>query len=86
MGGIEIAKEFLNSLPDVKKDTPCVIIIQDKQIKLPSGKSAWKSKGAARSAFTNALGNVIGVRHPAMTRQVLEDEGFVKFKEARYET
>lgn len=79
METINKAKEFLSSLQDVKKELPCVILIQGKQVKLPSGKTAWKSKGAARSALTNALYSK--VKYPAMVRKELEDEGFLEFKE-----
>lgn len=72
------AKKYLSGFKEVKDELPCVILIQGKQVRLPSGKTAWKSKGAARSAFTNCLYSI--VKYPALVRKELEKEGFVEFK------
>lgn len=81
MEEINKAKEFLQNLERVKESTPCIILIGGEQVKLPSGKSAWKSIGAARSALTNALFNHGGrSRYPSIIRKELEKEGFIEFK------
>lgn len=75
-------------LKPVLDKVPAVILYNGKQVKLPSGKSAWRDKGAARIALTQALSfhytddaELIEVfKRPANLRQYLEDQGIIEIK------
>lgn len=80
MENIEKAKSFLRErLKIVKRDTPCIILIDNKQVKLASGKSAWKNIGSARAALTSAM-SYGGIKYPSIVRKELEKEKIVVFK------
>ena len=81
MEKIEIARELVKKLRANTEKSPCIIMVGDKQVTLPSGKSSWKDVASARKAFTNflscRLSYPVNVR---VIREELEREGLVEFK------
>lgn len=82
MEGLERARELVKDLSTITEKEPCIILVQGKQVKLLSGKMAWRSVAAARSAFSNFLacylyGNKVDVK---TIREELEKEGLIEFK------
>lgn len=45
----------LHSFSEAKYTEPCIILYNGSVLKVPSGKSAWRNKGDAKRALTNAL-------------------------------
>lgn len=80
---LDLAKEMLNvrAVP-IKKTT--IIKYGDKMLRLESGKSSWRSIGAARSALTNSFygsAKSLGFIDAKHMREVLEKEGIIKFEQ-----
>ena len=83
-------ENFLDErLLPVLTDKPAVILYKGEQVKLPSGKSAWKNKGAARIALTQALTFHYSTdkemyklyRRPSDLRKDMEQKGIITIKE-----
>lgn len=65
-----------------KPQKPCVILYNGERISLNSGKHTWPSKGAARTAFSNAINDIVDYNNNAkIVREALEEEGVLVFKE-----
>lgn len=80
--------ERLENFAKAKHVKPCIIIYNGEQLKLPSGKVAWRNKGDAKSALTNALQNQLPYNERREFQKqegytsistYLEEKGIVKF-------
>ncbi len=47
--------EFTKCFITIKKETPVIILLNGEQVRMPSGKSAWKNMRAAKLAWGNGL-------------------------------
>lgn len=81
----------LDSLERTEKSTPCVIMYKGEQLKMPSGKTAWRNAGDARKALANAVfyfldyGDKQKIKEQGFSSPVdyLEKEGHVEFVDSK---
>jgi hypothetical protein len=77
----------LQSFSEAKYTEPCIILYNESILKMPSGKSAWRNKGDAKRALTNAFYGTLSYNekraiqdeYKGSVADYLENENIVKF-------
>lgn len=59
---MEDLSDFVTGFTVVKKESPVIITINGEQVRMPSGKSAWKNMRAAKLAFGAGLKKLLWER------------------------
>jgi len=59
--------QFATCFTFIKEEKPVIILVNGKQVQMPSGKSAWKNMRAAKLAFNSGLKT--GLWHMARTSE-----------------